>query len=179
MELTCTNRDRPHELPAGLALLGSHGGLPARLLRKPSATQRLASGGGARWGLVASLALNHRSLAQEGLPALQTMLRLHAPPGNPVSQRQIDGIQRLEHSPGSAWLRTPHGAAYLHGADIRVTLDEAAYAGTGIHVFAQLLDHVFGLHAHLNSYTRLTVLAHGSGKELLACPPRNGLLALA
>ncbi|SFV13645.1 type VI secretion system baseplate subunit TssF [Pseudoduganella namucuonensis] len=183
VELTCTDRDRPHALqcgrPAGDLQAAAAAGVPIRLLRKPTQTRRLAAGQGAHWGLIGGLALNHRSLTQEGLPALRALLRLHALPDNPVSQRQIDGIKGLAQQPGTAWLRTRQGAAYLHGIEIRVTLDEEAYAGTGIHVFAQLLDHFFGLHAHINSYTQLTVLSHASGKELLPCPPRNGSLALA
>jgi type VI secretion system protein ImpG len=62
---------------------------------------------------------------------------------------------------------------------VQITLDEEAYAGTGIHVFIQLLDHVLGLYVHLNSFTRLTVLSHATGKELLQCATRNGDLALA
>ena len=60
-----------------------------------------------------------------------------------------------------------------------VTLDEAAFIGIGVHGFAQILDHLFGLNVHLNSYTQLVVVSHASGKELLRCPPRSGALALA
>jgi type VI secretion system protein ImpG len=49
----------------------------------------------------------------------------------------------------------------------------------GIYAFAQILDQLFALHVHLNSFTRLVVLSHMSGKELLRCPPRNGELTLA
>jgi type VI secretion system protein ImpG len=184
IKLTCTNRNLPHLLrhgqPGGdLNTEAAIGSFPIRLLRRPTATHHIHFEGGAHWGLIAHLALNHRSLTQEGLPALAAMLRLYAQPDSIVAQRQIDGICALEHRPSAAWLRQREGAAYLRGIEVQITLDEEAYAGTGIHVFAQLLDHLFALHVHLNSFTQLIVLSKSNGKELLRCPPRNGSLALA
>lgn len=96
-----------------------------------------------------------------------------------VSQRMIDGVMSLSQSSATAWICQAQGNAYLRGIEVQVSLDEDAYAGTGIHAFAQILDHLFALHVHLNSFTRLVVLSHTSGKELLRCPPRNGALTLA
>lgn len=183
VRLTCTNRNLPHGLPYGraagdLSAEAATGGFPIRLLRRPTLSYR-QPGGGNRWGLIAQLALNHRSLTQEGLPALTAMLRLCAQQDSAVSQRQIDGVMALSQQPATAWVRQARGKAYLRGVEVRVSLDEEAYAGTGVHAFAQVLDHLFGLHVHLNSFTQLVVLSHGSGKELLRCLPRNGALTLA
>ncbi|GJI99158.1 hypothetical protein RugamoR57_58760 [Duganella caerulea] len=183
VRLTCTNRNLPHGLPYGraagdLSAEAATGGFPIRLLRRPTLSYR-QPGGGNRWGLIAQLALNHRSLTQEGLPALTAMLRLYAQQDSAVSQRQIDGVMALSQQSATAWVRQARGKAYLRGVEVRVSLDEEAYAGTGVHAFAQVLDHLFGLHVHLNSFTQLVVLSHGSGKELLRCLPRNGALTLA
>jgi type VI secretion system protein ImpG len=107
------------------------------------------------------------------------MLRLYAKQDSTISQRLIDGITALSHHPATAWIRQERGNAYLRGIEVHVSLDEEAYAGVGIHAFAQILDQLFALHVHLNSFTRLVVLSHVSGKELLRCPPRNGALTLA
>ena len=183
VRVTCTNRNLPHGMSYGrakgdLSIEAAVGNFPIRLLRRPTLSYRQATGG-SQWGLIAQLALNHRSLTQEGLPALTAMLRLHAQPDSAVSQRQIDGIMALSHQPATAWVRQARGNAYLRGVEVRVSLDEEAYAGTGLHAFAQLLDYVFGLHVHVTSFTRLIVLSHVSGKELLRCLPRNGALTLA
>ncbi|OEZ99924.1 type VI secretion system baseplate subunit TssF [Duganella sp. HH101] len=183
VRLTCTNRNLPHGLQYGratgdLSTETAAGSLPIRMLRRPTLSYRQGSGGD-QWGLITQLALNHRSLTQEGLPALTAMLRLYAQRDTAVSQRQIDGIMALSHQPATAWVRQARGRAYLRGVEVRVSLDEEAYAGTGLHAFAQLLDHLLGLHVHLNSFTRLVVLSHVSGKELLRCLPRNGALTLA
>ena len=76
-------------------------------------------------------------------------------------------------------MRQEQGSAYLRGTEVTVTLDEEAFAGTGLHMFAQLLDHLFGLHVHLSSYTQLVIISSINGKELLRCLPRNGALSLA
>lgn len=184
IQLTCTNRNLPqllrHGHPGGdLYAEAAVGSLPIRMLRRPTASRRIGTEGGAHWGLIAHLALNHRSLTQEGLPALAALLRLYAAADSSIAQRQIDGMCALEHRPSAAWLRQREGAAYLRGVEVRVTLDEEAYAGTGIHVFAQLLDYLFALHVHLNSFTQVVILSQATGKELHRCPPRNGSLALA
>lgn len=181
VRLTCTNRNLPHGLQYGraggdLSTENAIGSFPISMLRRPTLSHRLPS---QHWGLIAHLSLNHRTLTQEGLPALTTMLRLYAQQDSAVSQRMIDGIVALSHRPATAWIRQEQGNAYLRGIEVHVSLDEEAYAGTGIHAFAQVLDHLFGLHVHLNSFTRLVVLSHPSGKELLRCPPRNGALTLA
>jgi type VI secretion system protein ImpG len=184
LRLTCTNRNLPHELQYGrvggdLSTESPIGSFPIHMLCRPTLSHRLSSEGKRQWGLIAQLALNHRSLTQEGLPALTAMLRLHAQQDSMVSQRLIDGVMALSHRPATAWIRQAHGNAYLHGIEVQVALDEEAYAGVSIHAFAQILDHLFALHVHLNSFTRLVVLSHVSGKELLRCPPRNGALTLA
>jgi type VI secretion system protein ImpG len=181
VRLTCTNRNLPHGLQYGrasgdLSTESPIGNFPIRMLRRPTLSHRSSAD---RWGLIAHLALNHRSLTQEGLPALTTMLRLHAQQDSAVSQRMINGVTALSHRPATAWIRQAQGNAYLRGIEVHVSLDEEAYAGTGIHAFVQILDHLFGLHVHLNSFTRLVVLSHVSGKELMRCPPRNGALTLA
>ena len=183
IRLTCSNRDTPatlhYGLPGGdLRADSGTGNYPIRFLRKPTATQRFASGRGKAWGLIAHLALNHRSLCNDGLDAFLAMLRLYTQPGNALSQRQINGIVGLSHCAASAWLHDQHGAAYVRGVQISVTLDESAYVGASLHTFIVLLDHFFGLYVHLNSYTQLVALSHSSGKELLRCLPRNGDLPL-
>lgn len=184
VRVTCTNRDLPHYMEYGrpwgdLATEAATGGLPVRVLRRPTTSYRLGANGNSQWGLISHLALNHRALTHEGLPALTAMLRLYARPDNAVAQRQIDGITGLSHWPATKWVRQPQGSACLRGTEVTVTVDEEAYAGTGLHVFAQLLDHVFGLHVHLNSYTQLVIVSSVNGKELLRCLPRNGALRLA
>lgn len=176
--LTCTNRNVPHGMAYGHAagdLAAEATTLPIRLLRRPTLSYRQSSASQHQWGLIAHLALNHRALTLE---SLTTLLRLYAQQDSTVSQRQIAGITALDQQPATTWVRQQHGSAYLRGVQVRVTLDLDAYAGTGIHAFAQLLDHLLGLHVHLNSFTQLVVLSEPDGKEVMRCLPRNGALTL-
>jgi type VI secretion system protein ImpG len=184
VRVTCTNRDLPHHMEYGrargdLVAEAAAVGFTIRVLRRPTTSYRLSANGNGQWGLISHLALNHRALTHEGLPALTQMLRLYARRDNAVSQRQIDGITGLSHRPATKLVRQAHGSAYLRGTEVTVAVDEEAFAGTGLHLFAQLLDYLFGLHVHLNSYTQLVMVSSINGKEVLRCLPRNGALSLA
>ncbi|HZV66328.1 MAG TPA: type VI secretion system baseplate subunit TssF [Telluria sp.] len=181
IETTCSNRDLPGMLtygaPAGdLSAEGGTRGIPIRMLRKPTAPQRFGAGNGMHWRLVSQLALNHRSLAS--IEAFTEMLALYNLPQSMTSQRQIAGVVGLAGEPATAWIRNRHGASLVHGMEIRMTLDETAFAGSGMHAFAQVVNHFFGLYVHINSFTQLVILSKQTGKELLRCPPRNGKLTL-
>ncbi|HEV7815695.1 MAG TPA: type VI secretion system baseplate subunit TssF [Janthinobacterium sp.] len=181
IDLTCTNRNLPSRLRYGAAggdleLEQATGGFPLRFLRKPTPQYRFSAD--AHWRLISHLALSHCSLVQDGLNNLTEMLTLYDLPQSAVSQRQIGGITGLEHRPARAWLRDGAHSALVRGIEVRLTLDEEAFAGTGMHLFAQVLDRFFGLYVHLNSFSQLTILSHSSGKELIRCPPRNGAINL-
>lgn len=179
IDLTCTNRDLPSRLryEAGeLTMEQATAGHRLRFLRKPTPQYRF--GADAHWRLISQLALSHCALAPEGLDRLKETLTLYDLPQSSVSQRQIAGIAGLEHLPARTWLRQGGQSALVHGIEIRITLDEEAFAGTGLHLFAQVLDHFFGLYVHLNSFSQLTVLSQSSGKELIRCQPRSGAISL-
>jgi type VI secretion system protein ImpG len=177
IELTCTNRDLPSRLcydSAGsdLKLEGATDGYPLRFLRRPTPQYRFNAQD--HWRLIAHLSLSHCALSADGLHLLQETLTLYDLPQSSVSQRQIAGIVALEQRETSLWLRDDGHSALVRGLAVRVTLDEDAFAGTGIDLFVSVLDHFFGLYVHCQSFTQLTVFSHASGKELIRCHPRNG-----
>ncbi len=179
LELTCTNRDLPNSLAYNVAGgdLSIEGGSPARaiaLLRKPTRSLRFRRGHGAHWRLISHLSLNHLSLTQDGLPALKEMLRLYDLSGSNVSVRQIDGLAAIEHVPTSIWMPGAHFTSVVRGIEIRLTIDESSFVGTGIAAFAHVLDRFFGLYVHANSFTQLTLLSHQNGEVLVKCPARSG-----
>ena len=149
-----------------------------RLLRRPTRPARLTDGPGMHWRLVSHLALNHHSLALEGAEGLREMLTLYDLASSAVSRRQIGGIKALEQYPATAWIRHKRGSSLMHGTEIRLTLDEEAYAGAGLYLFVQILDQFFALYVHLNSFVELVALSHQSGKELIRCAPRSGSMSL-
>jgi type VI secretion system protein ImpG len=177
-QLTCTNRDLPSQLGYG----SPQGDLrsdelptvaPIRMLRKPSPTYRFASAKGAHWRLISHLSLNHASLTMAGLDDFRKMLALYDLPRSPAAQRLIAGIRGLEHGAVRAWVRTAPISTLMPGIGIRMRVDEEAFAGSSLYVFARVLDHYFALNGQLNCFTRLQVVSSLSGQEILACEPRH------
>ncbi|AST34657.2 type VI secretion system baseplate subunit TssF [Ralstonia solanacearum] len=179
LTVTCTNRDLPSTLAFGQPEgdLSMEGGSIARsitFLRKPTPSMRLGGGRAVQWRLISLLALNHLSLVQNGLPTLKEMLRLHDLPHSAISARQVEGIVGLDYAPATRWLAGKPFATFVRGLEIRLTLDEDAFVGTGLHRFIRVLDHFFGLYVHINSFVQLIAVSRRSGKELVRCAPRSG-----
>jgi type VI secretion system protein ImpG len=179
-DLTCSNRDQPARMrygsPQGDLRTDELSGIaPIRLLRKPSPTWRFDSARGAHWRLISHLSLNLAGLTMAGLADFQKMLSLYDLPRSPVAQRQIGGIVGLEHGAVRAWVKTAPVATLMPGIGIRMTVDEDAFAGTGLAVFVRVLDQYFALNAQLNCFTRLQVVSQGSGREIVMCAARTSV----
>jgi type VI secretion system protein ImpG len=183
LELTCTNRDLPASLTYGLpgGDLFMEGGAPVNaisFLRKPTPSHQFERGGGAHWRLVSHLSLNHLSLTDGGVEALREMLALYDLPRSPTSQRQIGGIAAVDYKATTTWLPGNPFACMARGMEVRMTIQEEAFVGSGIHVFAQVMERFLGLYVHANSFTQLVLASGKTGEELLRCAPRSGDLSL-
>ena len=167
---------RSSEIGGPFALIDQDGRLVTdrTFLRKPTPSMRFGGGRAAQWRLISLLALNHLSLVQNGLPTLKEMLRLHDLPRNAISARQIEGIVALDYQPATQWLAGKPFATFVRCLEVRLTLDEDAFVGTGMHRFIRVLDHFFGLYVHMNSFVQLIAVSRRSGKELVKCAPRSG-----
>ncbi|TFW33581.1 type VI secretion system baseplate subunit TssF [Massilia horti] len=181
IDLTCTNRDLPTRMPFGarngdLSMAEPLGGIPIRILRRPSRSYRFSPKD--RWRLISHLSLNHHSLMQGDVAPLAELLTLYNLPQSPVNARQVGGIVALSAKPARIRWREDFATSFIRGIEIRLAVDEQAYAGCGLHAFVQVLDHFFGLYVHLNSYVQLIVVCHQTGKEILRCSPRSGSLQL-
>jgi type VI secretion system protein ImpG len=143
-------------------------------LRKPTPSQRFERGGGAHWRLISHLSLNHLSLSGGGVEALREMLAMYDLPRSPASQRQIGGIEAVAYKAVNAWLAGNPFACLARGMEVRLTIDEEAFVGSGIHAFAHVIERFLGLYVHANSFTQLVVVSSKTGQELLKCKPRSG-----
>lgn len=184
VELQCTNRDLPCTLPmdAGkgdgdLFFIGAKGGSSIRFLRRPSRPLRLVNSPDTQWRLVSHLALNHNSMVQSSA-ALREILTLYNLAESPVARRQVSAIVEVTKQDATAWIRNKRGASLVHGTEVIITIDEDAFIGNGLHLFTQVLEQFFGMAAHINSFVELVILSRQSGKELLRCEPRSGIMSL-
>jgi type VI secretion system protein ImpG len=183
LDLTCSNRNLPASLSYGLpgGDLFLEGGSIVRsihFLRKPSQSHRFERGRGMHWRLISHLSMNHLSLSEGGIEAFQEILSLYDLPGSATSQRQISGVVGLESKAAQTWLKGNPFACLVRGTEVRITIDEENFVGSGIHVFAHVVDCFLGLYVHANSFTQLVIISHKTGEELLRCLPRSGDLNL-
>jgi type VI secretion system protein ImpG len=183
LDLTCTNRDLPSQLAYGqrggdLFLEGGSSVRSISFLRKPSNSYRFEHGRGTHWRLISHLSLNHLSLTADGVDAFREMLALYDLPRSASSQRQIGGIIGIEQKAASAWLPGNPFTCLVRGVEVRLTIDEEAFIGSGIHAFAHLVERFLALYVHANSFTKLTIVSHKTGEDLFTCSPRSGDLSL-
>lgn len=183
LELTCSNRDLPSLLSYGQAGgdLFLEGGSSARsisFLRKPTSSWRFPSGRSAHWRLISHLALNHLSISAGGVEAFREMLALYDLPRSPSSQRQIGGISAIEQRATSAWLAGNPFNCLVRGVQVRLSIDEEAFVGSGIHAFTHIVERFLALYVHANSFTQLVLVSAKTGEELFTCPPKSGDLSL-
>ena len=183
IDVMATNRDLPTMLPIGATggdLFMPGGGVAREIrgLRRPSAPVRMSRGPGMLWRLISHLSLNHLSLSASGIDGLKEMLRLYDFGRQSANQRQVDGLVAVEYLPKVAWLPGEPYATFVRGTEVRLTVDEDSFVGTGLGLFSMVLDRFLGLAAHLNSFSQLTVLSSRTQEVLCSCPPRNGDLKL-
>lgn len=183
IQVTATNRDLPSLLPVGapggdLYLDGGGVAREIRMLRKPTAVARFDRGRGALWRLISHLSLNHLSLSGGGADALKEMLRLYDLPRSASNQRQIDAVGEVAFRPATAWLAGQPFPTFVRGTEVRLAIDDKGFIGTGLQLFAAVLDRFFALYVHANSFTQLTLVSARTQEEVLKCPPRNGETAL-
>jgi type VI secretion system protein ImpG len=87
-------------------------------------------------------------------------------------------VQAVEYKATNSWLPGNPFASLVRGMEVRLTIDEEAFVGSGIHAFAHVIERFLGLYVHANSFTQLVVVAGKTGEELFKCKPRSGDLSL-
>jgi type VI secretion system protein ImpG len=164
VRLTCTNRD----LPEHLQWSGEWGELTAenqaliriRFVRKPTPAIRPSLTRGLHWHLISHLSLNHLSIVSTGKSALQEILRLYDFADGDKSltnQKEINGITNLASRQCVSRVISDTGVAFCRGLEVELEFDEEQYAGSGVLLFASVLERFLGLYSTINSFSRLTV----------------------
>lgn len=179
MYITCTNRDLPGKLPFGgergeFELEGAAPLSRIRCLTKPTETIRPPLRRGAQWRLLSHLSLNYLSICEEGREALQEILKLYDFSDSAVIRQQITGItdvssRRVVGRPASLpW------NGFCRGIEVTVEFDEEKYVGSGVFLFASVLEKFFGLYASLNSFSQMIALSRQREEPIKRWAPRAG-----
>jgi type VI secretion system protein ImpG len=186
VETTCLNRDLPARLPFGgdqprLQLSEGGGPLaPLVCLTAPTRTLRPPSRHGARWRLVSHLVLNHLSLeGDEAAAALREILKLYDFTDSPDTRSLIEGVVRVTSRRVVGRVRGKRDLeGFGKGVEVTVQLDEDRFSGSGLFLFACMLERFLALYATVNSFTRLVATTTQRKGELRRWPPRAGAKVL-
>jgi len=173
--ITCTNRDLPSRLP-----FGDPGGdfqletaAPVERIQcliKPTQTGRPSFGGTLQWRLISHLALNYMSIVEGGEESLKEMLKLYDFDNSPANRQQINGIVSLQ----SKHITKRIGQSMCRGIQTTIEFDEDKFVGTGLYLFASVLERFLGEYVSINSFSRFIAKTIQKKEILKQWPPRNG-----
>jgi type VI secretion system protein ImpG len=185
---TCTNR----ELPAVLQQAGERliidleTAAPLsriRCVQSPSLPLRPPLRRGSYWRLISHLCLNHLSVADatEGRDAFHEILRLYdvSDPGSEtqpamVTRQLIEGIVSVSSRRVTGRLSGAGLVSFCRGMEITIEFDEQKYVGTGVLLFASVLERFLALYTTINSFTQLVARTTQGDGPLKIWPPRAG-----
>ncbi len=179
---TCTNRDLPARLPFGgregdFEVEGSGLLSKARCLTKPTETLRPARRRALQWRLISHLNLNYLSIieSQNGTPeALQEILHLYNFDDASATRKQILGITGIESRKVVRRIGEHIGAGFVRGLQTTLTMDEEEFVGSGMFLFACVLERFFGLYSSLNSFNQMVLRTKQREEDVKVFPPRTG-----
>lgn len=183
LHTTCTNRDLPSHLPFG----GREGdfevetGAPlsrVRCLRKPTDTARPPLRRGQQWRLISHLALNHLSIVggdSEGArEALREILLLYDFMDTAATRKQIAGVSSVSSRRVVRQTGSRIGSGFVRGVETRIEFDEDQYVGSGVFLFASVLERFLALYSSINSFSQLAAKTRHSEGYLKVWSPRSG-----
>jgi type VI secretion system protein ImpG len=172
---TCTNRDLPARLPFGdpegdfsLEIEAPVEGIVSVI--RPTQPRRPYLGGELQWRLISHLSLNYLSLVQGGEGALKEILRLYDFDDSAATRQQIEGIVSLQAEHVTKRL----GQSFCRGVRVTATFDEDKYIGSGLYLFAAVLERFLAHYASVNSFSQLVAKTLRNDEVLNTWPPRNG-----
>jgi type VI secretion system protein ImpG len=133
-------------------------------------------GRGGLWRLISHLTLNHLSIteAEQGAAALREMLKLYDFRDSAETRAMIDGIVRVDSRPVTARVPGQGGGALARGVEVTIEFDEKRFAGSGVFLFAGVLERFLALYCSINSFTRLVATLRGREGDLRKWQPRVG-----
>lgn len=179
VHVTCTNRDVPGRLPFG----GEAGDFELdmaaplsriRCLTKPTEIVRPPLQRGAQWRLLSHLSLNYLSICTDGLEALREILKLYDFSDSAVVRQQIAGITGVSSRRVVARPNSMPWNGFCRGLEVTIEFDENRYVGSGLFLFASVLEKFLGLYTSLNSFTQLIATTQQREEPLKQWPPRTG-----
>jgi type VI secretion system protein ImpG len=179
----CTNFDLPSRFQYGaeagdFEATGFAAAKTVTGLRRPTPSINPPAGQGHLWRLISLLSLNYLSLNEEGLTAMQEILRLHNFTGSTASDNEVGSILKMNSAPGFALVNSAYGLIPARGIQVEMEFDEQQFAGSGAYLFAAVIDRFLAGYAAMNSFSQLTAQSTLRKEAMGKWPPRAGTQAL-
>lgn len=176
---SCSNFDLPSRLSFGLEdgdFMAEEYPVVKQItaLRRPTPSYDPPTAKGQLWRLVSQLSLNYLSLTEEGIGALQEILRLHNFTDSSYLENQIGGIVGLKSKPHFAIMQSIYGNVPARGMRVEIDFDERQFVGGGVYLFANVLDRFLGSYTSINSFCQLAAHTNQRKEALGEWPPKAG-----
>lgn len=187
LELLCTNRDLPLQLPIGIGKTDFtiQTGAPVesiRCLSGPTKPRPSTAHKDTAWKLINHLSLNYLSLVndneKEGASAFRSLLSLYGDNSDASFRKQIEGVLSIQSKPIVRRINSAGPIVFGRGLEISLTVDEAAFEGSGVFLLGMVLEQFFAQYVSINSFTE-TVLKTSDRGEIMRWPTRLGQRHLA
>ena len=178
----CTNRDLPLQMPvgAGKTDFTLESGAPVNSIRcivGPSKPKPSYAEGDTAWRLISHLSLNYLSIVdsdeQKGAAALRELLMLYGYITEAHIEKQIEGILSVAAVPITRRMPIAGPITFGRGLEVTVTMDEAAFEGTGCFLLGAILEDFFAKYVSINSFTETVIRTERRG-EIMRWPVRVG-----
>lgn len=182
MQLLCTNRDLPLQMPVGKSKTDFEidTGAPVQSIRcvaGPTKPRAPVATGETAWRLISHLQLNYASLLSDGndggAAALREMLTLYCDEFDASTRRQIEGVKAVSSQPVVRRVPASGPITYGRGLEITLTCDDGAFEGTGAFLLGSVMQHFFARYVSINSFTE-TVLRTLERNEVARWPAQLG-----
>lgn len=166
VEVLCTNRDLPLQMPLGKGRTDFtlEIGLPVvstRVVAGPTRPRASVAEGDVAWRLISHQSLNYLSLIDTdergGAAALRDLLSLYADHSDPVLRKQVEAVRSVTSRPAVRRVPTPGPICFARGLEVTVTLEERGFEGTGAFAFGAVLEQFFARYVGINSFTETVV----------------------
>lgn len=182
MQLMCTNRDLPLQMPVGKSRtdFSMDTGAPVEAIRcvaGPTKPRASVASGEAAWRLLSHLQLNYVSLLEnnsgEGAAALREMLTLYCDEFDSSALRQVEGVKGVSSQAIVRRVPVPGPITFGRGLEITLTCDDGAFEGTGAFLLGAVMQQFFARYVSVNSFTE-TVLRTLERNEVARWPATLG-----
>jgi type VI secretion system protein ImpG len=146
-------------------------------LTRPTDTLRPMLRSDSQWRIVSSLSLNHLSLtgtegdATAGLRAFREILSAHDFIDDERTKKRRSGLVAM--STRVVTRRLPRRGP-ARGLEITLEFEESSYVGSGLYLFAAVLERFLAAYTSINSFTQCVAKVRGREGTLKVWEPRFG-----